>query len=48
MPELAGKVADAFEIRVREHEDRWLSPLAVRSSATATASSIRRRSAACG
>jgi dGTPase len=31
MPELAGTVADAFEARVREHEDAWLSPLAVRS-----------------
>jgi dGTPase len=31
MPELAGQVADAFESLVREHEDRWLSPLAVRS-----------------
>jgi dGTPase len=31
MPELAGRVGDAFEARVREHEDRWLSPLAVRS-----------------
>jgi dGTPase len=31
MPELAGRVADAFELRVREHEERWLSPLAVRS-----------------
>jgi dGTPase len=31
MPELAGTVADAFEARVREHERRWLSPLAVRS-----------------
>jgi dGTPase len=31
MPELAGRVADAFEVRVREHEERWLSPLAVRS-----------------
>jgi dGTPase len=31
MPELAGRVADSFELRVREHEDRWLSPLAVRS-----------------
>ncbi len=31
MPELAGRVADAFESLVREHEDRWLSPLAVRS-----------------
>src|SRR6476646_2842505 len=31
MPELAGKLADAFEARVREHEESWLSPLAVRS-----------------
>jgi dGTPase len=31
MPELAGRVADAFEGLVREHEERWLSPLAVRS-----------------
>jgi dGTPase len=31
MPELAGRVADAFEARVREHEERSLSPLAVRS-----------------
>src|SRR5437667_4870397 len=31
MPELAGRVADAFEARVREHEEGWLSPLAVRS-----------------
>ena len=31
MPELAGQVADAFETLVREHEERWLSPLAVRS-----------------
>ncbi len=31
MPEVAGTVADAFEQRVREHEERWLSPLAVRS-----------------
>jgi dGTPase len=34
MPELAGRVADAFEAGVREHEDRWLSPLAVRSYET--------------
>jgi dGTPase len=34
MPELAGRVADAFEARVREHEDSWLSPLAVRSYET--------------
>src|SRR3984893_6380321 len=31
MPELAGRVADAFESLVREHEERWLSPLAVHS-----------------
>jgi dGTPase len=31
MPELAGRVADGFERLVREHEERWLSPLAVRS-----------------
>jgi dGTPase len=31
MPELAGRVSDSFELRVREHEERWLSPLAVRS-----------------
>ena len=34
MPELAGKLADAFEARVREHEESWLSPLAVRSYET--------------
>ena len=34
MPELAGRVADAFEARIREHEEQWLSPLAVRSYAT--------------
>jgi dGTPase len=34
MPELAGKVADAFEAQVREHEEEWLSPLAVRSFET--------------
>jgi dGTPase len=34
MPELAGKIADAFEARVREHEEAWLSPLAVRSYET--------------
>src|SRR2546428_9718835 len=33
-PELAGRIADAFESRVREQEERWLSPLAVRSYAT--------------
>jgi len=31
MPDLAGTVADAFEAQVREHEERCLSPLAVRS-----------------
>jgi dGTPase len=34
MPELAGKVADAFEAQLRELEERWLSPLAVRSYET--------------
>ena len=34
MPELAGRVADAFEARIREQEDAWLSPLAVRSYKT--------------
>ena len=34
MPELAGRVADGFEVRIREHEERWLSPLAVRSYET--------------
>src|SRR6476619_2903426 len=34
MPELAGRVADAFEARIREQEERWLSPLAVRSYET--------------
>jgi dGTPase len=34
MPELAGRVADAFEARVREHEESWLSPLAVKSYET--------------
>jgi dGTPase len=32
--ETAGTVAEAFEARVREHEERWLSPLAVRSYET--------------
>ncbi len=31
MSELAGRIATDFEALVREHEDRWLSPLAVRS-----------------
>jgi dGTPase len=31
MPELAGTVAEAFAERVREQEEAWLSPLAVRS-----------------
>src|SRR5438067_10132189 len=34
MHEVARAVADAFEARVREHEERWLSPLAVRSYET--------------
>jgi dGTPase len=34
MSELAGRVADAFEAQVREHEERWLSPPAVRSYET--------------
>jgi dGTPase len=34
MAELAGTVAGAFEAQVREHEERWLSPLAVRSYET--------------
>jgi dGTPase len=34
MPELAGRVADVFEALVREREDSWLSPLAVRSYET--------------
>jgi dGTPase len=34
MPETAGRVADAFAGLVREHEQRWLSPLAVQSYET--------------
>src|ERR671914_230658 len=34
MPDVAGRVADEFEARVRGHEEAWLSPLAVRSYAT--------------
>jgi dGTPase len=34
MPKLAGTVADAFEARVREHEEQVLSPLALRSYET--------------
>ncbi len=34
MPELAGRVADTFAALVREHEESWLSPLAVRSYET--------------
>jgi dGTPase len=34
MPEIAGKVAGAFADAVREHEEQWLSPLAVRSYET--------------
>jgi len=33
--EVAGRVAQAFEQRVRQHEESWLSPLAVRSYETA-------------
>jgi dGTPase len=31
MPELAGRIADAFQARIREQEETWLSPLGVRS-----------------
>jgi dGTPase len=31
MAEVKGRVADAFEAWIREHEEAWLSPLAVRS-----------------
>jgi dGTPase len=34
VPELAGRVGDAFEARIREQEERTLSPLAVRSYET--------------
>ena len=34
MPELAGRVADHFEQSIRAHEERWLSPFAVRSYET--------------
>ena len=34
VPELAGRVADAFATRIREQEEAWLSPLAVRSYET--------------
>ena len=34
MPEVAGRVADAFGSRIREQEEQWLSPLAVRSYET--------------
>src|SRR5918912_4148436 len=34
MPKTAGRVADAFAGLVREHEERWLSALAVRSYET--------------
>src|SRR5437868_4619126 len=34
MTEIAGQVADGFADAVREHEERWLSPLAVRSYET--------------
>jgi dGTPase len=35
VPRLAGAVADGFAARVREHEEGWLQPLAVRSYETA-------------
>ena len=35
MPDVAGRVADAFAARIREQEERALSPLAVRSYETA-------------
>jgi dGTPase len=35
MSKVAGAVADTFAARIREHEDAWLSPLAVRSYETA-------------
>ncbi|HEU4449265.1 MAG TPA: deoxyguanosinetriphosphate triphosphohydrolase [Gaiellaceae bacterium] len=34
MPEVAGRVAEEFEARIREREESWLSPLAVRSYET--------------
>jgi dGTPase len=34
VPDIAGRVADDFEARVREQEEAWLSPLAVRSYET--------------
>src|SRR6266542_3942025 len=34
MPEVAGRVADAFQAEIREHEEGWLSPFAVRSYET--------------
>jgi dGTPase len=34
VPELAGRVADAFATRIREQEEAFLSPLAIRSYET--------------
>ncbi|MGH3092373.1 MAG: deoxyguanosinetriphosphate triphosphohydrolase [Gaiellaceae bacterium] len=34
MPDVAGRVADEFEARVRGHEEAWLAPQAVRSYET--------------
>jgi dGTPase len=34
MADVAGRVGSAFEARIREHEEQWLSPLAVRSYET--------------
>jgi len=31
VPDVAGRVADEFESRIRDYEETWLSPLAVRS-----------------
>ncbi|HEY6053962.1 MAG TPA: hypothetical protein VIU86_08525, partial [Gaiellaceae bacterium] len=34
MADVAGRVGGAFEARIREQEEQWLSPLAVRSYET--------------
>ena len=34
MPEVKGRVADAFEAQIREHEESWLAPNAIRSYET--------------
>ena len=48
MPELAGRVADAFEARVRALEEQALSPLAVRSYDTRGRAARRGRRARSG